>query len=224
MLSFTTILIAINVIFSLMAFQNPSLQSRMMLNPYMVVQRKQYYRLITHAFIHGDFIHLFFNMYVLYGFGELLETIFTDQSVFNRLFPDTQFWGSNAGFFVFGILYFGSVLFSVLPSLKKHQNNPSYNSLGASGAVSGIVMACMLLLPTLPLQFIFIPIGIPAFIMGAAYLTYEYMMSKRGGTGIAHDAHFYGAIFALVLLLFLRPSFGLHFLSQVWAYISGWLG
>jgi len=188
----------------------------------MVIQRNQYYRVITHAFIHGNFLHLFFNMYVLYSFGKLLEEIFTSEGIFGQLFPGVQFWGATQGYVVFGLLYFGAIVFSVLPALRKHRENPGYNSLGASGAVSGVVMACMLLLPIMPLRFIFIPIDIPAFIMGVAYLAYEYFMNKRGGTGIAHDAHLYGAIFALIFLLFLRPGFGLHFISEVAAFVSSW--
>ncbi len=214
-ISFTNIIIGINVILSVIAFQNRDFLSKMLFNPYQVVHRKEYYRVVTHAFIHGDFIHLFFNMYVLYSFGNLIESIFVNPEIFGRLFPDLEFWGVSNGYLFYILLYLGGILFAVLPAIKKHNNDPSYNSLGASGAVSAVVMAVILLLPTMNLRLFFVPIDIPAFILGAAYLGYEYYMSKKGRTGIAHDAHFWGAIYGLVLLLVLRPSFGLYFISQI---------
>jgi membrane associated rhomboid family serine protease len=92
--------------------------------------------------------------------------------------------------------------------------------LGASGAVSAVVLAVILLLPTMDIYIFFIPIGIPAFIVGGAYLFYEYYMSKRGGSGIAHDAHYFGAIYGLILLLILKPYFGLRFLQIIGSYIG----
>lgn len=214
-LSITNIIIGINVILSVIAFQNRDFMSKMLFNPYQVVHRKEYYRVITHAFIHANFIHLFFNMYVLYSFGNLIESIFVNPELFARLFPDLKFWGISNGYLFYLLLYFGGILFAVLPAIKKHNNDPGYNSLGASGAVSAVVIAFILLMPTVPLRLLFVPIDIPAFILGAAYLGYEYYMSRRGGTGIAHDAHFWGAIYGLVLLLILRPSFGLYFIQQI---------
>jgi membrane associated rhomboid family serine protease len=214
-LNVTLVLVAINVVLSLVAFGNQDLLSKLMFNPFMVAHRKQYYRVITHAFVHADYIHLFFNMYVLYSFGGLLEQIFTDENTFLMLFPTLEFWGVSNGYLYFILLYFGGLLAASLPALGKHSDNPGYNSLGASGAVSAVVLAIILLLPTMNLRLFFIPIDIPAFILGGAYLAYEYFMSKRGRTGIAHDAHFWGAIYGLVLLLILKPAFGLYFLTKV---------
>ena len=198
-LSLTNIIVAVNVILSFIALQNRDVLSKLVFNAYQVAHRKEYYRVITHAFIHGGFMHLLFNMYVLCSFGNLIEQIFTIPQVFNRVFPSFEFWGVSQGYLYYVMLYFGGILFATLPALKKHSNNPGYNSLGASGAV----------------RLFFIPIDIPAFILGAAYLGFEYYMSKRGQTGIAHDAHFWGAIYGLVLLLILKPGFGLNFLSRV---------
>jgi len=214
-LSITNIIVAANVILSIVGFQNRDFLSKMLFNAYQVVHRKEYYRVLTHAFIHGGILHLLFNMYVLYNFGNLIEQIFTIPEVFNRIFPELEFWGVSNGYLYYILLYFGGILFATLPAIKKHQDNPGYNSLGASGAVSAVVLAFILLLPTVNLRLFFIPIDIPAFILGAAYLGYEYYMSRRGQTGIAHDAHFWGALFGLVLLLILKPGFGMHFLNQV---------
>jgi len=214
-MSITTIIVIASAALSIIAFQNRDLMVKLLFNAYQVVHRKEYYRVITHAFIHADFIHLFFNMYVLYLFGNAVEGIFTNRKVFEYYFPSLEFWGTSNGYLYFILLYLGGILFAVLPSIRKHKDNPSYNSLGASGAVSAVVMAFILLLPTQDLYLFFIPIGIPGFIFGAAYLFYEYYMSKKGGTGIAHDAHFTGAIFGLVLLIILKPGFVLNFFQQI---------
>ena len=215
-----TIIVGANVILSLVAFGNPALFSKLLFNPYQVTQRREYYRVITHAFIHANYIHLFFNMYVLYQFGGLIESIFTDAGLFGRLFPGMEFWGKSRGYLYYILLYFGGLIFATLPAIRKHSNDPGYNSLGASGAVSAVVMAVILLLPTMSLQLFFIPIDIPAFIIGFAYLGYEYYMSRRGGTRIAHDAHFYGALFGLALLLIIKPAFGLRFLELIGQFLG----
>ncbi len=219
-LTLTNLIVAVNVVLSLLAFGNQELMGRLLFNPYQVVHRKQYGRVIGHAFIHANYIHLFFNMYVLYSFGNLIERIFTVPGFFAQLFPDLEFWGTSRGYLYYVILYFGGILAASLPSIQKHADNPSYNSLGASGAVSAVVMAFIVLMPTTNLRLIFIQIDIPAFIMGAAYLGYEYYMSKRDQTGIAHDAHFWGAIFGLVLLLLLNYRFGIHFLQQISTFLG----
>jgi membrane associated rhomboid family serine protease len=219
-INLTIALVAANVIISLLAFNDPSRMSRLMLNPYQVVRRNEWYRVISHAFIHGDYIHLFFNMYVLYSFGGLIEDVFTIPEYFNMLFPDLEFWGVSRGYLYFVLLYLGGILAASLPALKNHADNPSYNSLGASGAVSAVVMALIFLLPTMDLRILFIPVNIPAFILGAAYLAYEYYMSKQGRTGIAHDAHFWGAIYGLVLLIILQPAFAKYFVQRVGEFLG----
>lgn len=219
-LNINTVLVAINVGVSLLAFGNGALLQRLMLNPYSVVHHREGYRVLTHAFVHGDYIHLLFNMYVLYSFGTLIEQIFTNPDYFEMLFPGLEFWGTSRGYLYFLLLYVGGILAASLPALRKHRDNPGYNSLGASGAVSAVVTAVIVLLPTMNLRIFFIPIDIPAFILGAAYLGYEYYMSKRGHTGIAHDAHFWGAIYGLVLLLVLQPAFAKYFMARVSAFVG----
>lgn len=184
----TYILLIINVGLSLWAFERPELKSRWMFNPYQVTQRREYYRLITHGFIHLDFMHLLFNMYVLYMFGRIVEEGFID------LF-------GVKGYYYFVLMYFGSMFFSTLPSMIKHKMNPMYNSLGASGAVSGVVFAMIALDPTQELGIIFIPVYFPAIIFGALYLVAEYFLSKRASSNIAHDAHIVGAIFGFVFTI-----------------------
>lgn len=220
-LSITLILVVVNTAVSLIAFSNESLMRKSLFNPYLVVQNNEWHRVLAHAFVHGNLIHLLFNMYVLYQFGQLIETIFTSADVFARLFPTLEFWGVSRGKLYFVLLYFGGLLAATLPAFRKHSDNPHYNSLGASGAVSAVVLGIIILLPTMSLYLFFIPIPIPAFVIGGAYLVYEYFMSKRMSTGIAHDAHLWGGLFGLVFLLLIKPAFGLHFIQSIAAYV-GW--
>jgi len=222
-LSVNLVLVIANVGLSLAVFSNQNLFEKLLFNPYSTVRLNEWYRVVSHAFIHADYIHLFFNMYVLYQFGGLIETIFTDPRVFANIFPTVEFWGVSRGYLYFIMLYFGGMLAATLPAFKNHRDNPAYNSVGASGAVSAVVLAIIIALPTMELYLFFIPIGIPAFIIGIAYLAYEYFMSKRGRTGIAHDAHLWGGLFGLLFMLVIEPRFGLHFLERVGAFFTGLL-
>jgi membrane associated rhomboid family serine protease len=220
-LGFIIVIILANVALSLYAFSNEGVYRKMLFNPYLAFHNKEWYRVLTHAFVHADFLHLLFNMYVLYMFGTYIEQIFTDPEMFGRLFPGLEFWGTGRGYLYLFVLYFGGLTAATLPAFQKHRDNPAYNSVGASGAVSAIVMAIILLLPTMKLYLFFIPIGFPAFAMGGAYLAYEYYMSKRMSTGIAHDAHLWGGLFGLVFTLLIEPRFGLFFFERIGAFL-GW--
>jgi membrane associated rhomboid family serine protease len=215
------IIVALNVIISLIALSNEGIKNTLLFNPYAVKHENQWWRVITHAFIHADFIHLFFNMYVLFSFGSNIEMIFTQHQYFSSYFPSIEFWGASKGYFYLFALYLGGILFATLPGFKKNSENPGYNSLGASGAVSAIVFAYIILLPTAKMGLIFLPgIAIPAFVMGGLYLWYEAYMDKRGGTYIAHDAHFWGAVFGVVFIFAVNIKFLTNFFLQVSTYVK----
>lgn len=219
-ISINGVLLVLNIGLSLIVFSNSALFAKLVFNPYSVVHRGEYYRVLTHAFIHADYIHLLFNMYVLWQFGGLIETIFTQEAVFGEIFPGVSFWGQSRGYLFYILLYFGGLSAATLPAFRKHRDNPHYNSVGASGAVSAVVLAIIIALPTMKLYLFFIPVGIPAFVLGIAYLVYEYYMSKRGRTGIAHDAHLWGGLFGLLFMLIAEPRFGLFFLQRVGAFFG----
>lgn len=199
----TYFLLAVTILISVKAFNDSSLKNKLVLNPYDVIQHKKWYRAFSHAFIHADFMHLAFNMFVLYSFGSLLEQIF-----FLKF--------GVKGHFLYGLLYFSAILFSSIYSINKNKNNPYYNSLGASGAVSAVLFAFIILAPKTPLNLIFLPIpgGIPAYIFGPLILLFEYLMAKRGGTGIAHDAHISGALYGIIFMAILDPNLLLEFVKS----------
>ena len=184
----TYIIIALTVFVSWQAFQNQSLFGKLLHNPYQVKHRREYYRILSHTLIHADFLHLGFNMFALYSFGTFTEEYFTFT------------YGLVKGEIAYILLYvFGAVTAS-LPSLRKHGDNIGYNSVGASGAVSAVMMAAMIILPVMKVYFFF-AIGMPAYIAILVFFGFEHYMSRSGKTNIAHDAHIYGAIFGLIFII-----------------------
>ncbi len=215
--SFTILLIIITSIISIYSLSNPTTLNKLLLIPYEVTHNNQYYRVFSHMFIHADWIHLFFNMYVLYIFGSTIEDVFTSQRYMYQLFPEITFWGINKGYFHLFVLYFGGGLAASISSILKYKNNPNYSSLGASGAVSSMVFSYMLLFPTQELTLIIIPFfPLPAFVFGILFLSYEYLMDKYAKrTRVAHDAHLWGAIFGLLYTIVISPKFLYYFWERV---------
>lgn len=199
----TTAIIIITAGISLYAMNQRIVLSKFMMNPYMVTNRGQYYRLLTSGLIHADFAHLLFNMFSLYFFGINLEYIFS--VIFGSLGP-----------VYFIALYVLGIIVSDLPTLLKHRNNPGYNSLGASGAVSAVIFACILFDPLADLLLYFIPVK--GFIFAAIYLIYSYISSKRSRDGINHDAHLYGALFGILFCIVLYPDSIRIFIEEISAW------
>lgn len=204
----TLIIIIITILLSIKAFNQPELKFKWVFYPYKIKRENQSYRILSHMFIHGDYMHLFFNMFVLFSFGRNMEYTFDQE------------YGIALGKLHFVILYLvGGLASSIWPYIR-NVDNPNYMSLGASGAVSSVLFATILWYPSLPLNLMFIPIDIPAWVVGILYLGFEYYMSKKGGTGIAHDAHFGGAIFGIAYILFINFDKGIEFISYILKLIS----
>lgn len=198
----TIFIIILTAAISIMAFNNRNLMDKCLFNPYQVVHRKEYYRLITHAFLHADWTHLIVNMIVLYSFGRGSEYYFG------------IFFGDKKYLF-FPLLYVGGTLIATLYALAKNRDNPSYNAVGASGAVSAVVFACIFFAP-LNKILLFGLVPMPGILYGFLYLGYSWYMSKRGGgDNIAHDAHFWGAVFGFIFPLIVDYRLIYVFLEQV---------
>ena len=204
----TLFLIIATSIVSVTAFQNQEIFNKLKFNPYMVVQKRQYGRLFFHGLIHSGWIHLAVNMYVLWSFGNAVESIFSDPLVFGDM--------ARYGKFLYVLMYILALPAASLPSLLSRKNDISYNAVGASGAVSAVVFSAILFAPKSTIVIIFFPfLDIPAYILGAAYLIYSYIMSKRGSQGIAHDAHFAGAVFGFIFPILLNPLLFMHFIKTI---------
>ena len=192
------IILVATIIISLWADKNEAIKERMLFIPYRIKHQQEYHRFVTHAFIHADFPHLAFNMMTLYFMGEYLYLEW--MNVYG-----------NVGIIYFCVLYFAGMIAATFFPMVKHQDQPGYRSLGASGAVSAVLFAVILWNPTLSLSLMFIPIPIPAYIFGPLYLLFEYFSLKKGNTGIAHDAHLGGAIFGILFVLMLDVQKGMQF-------------
>ncbi len=142
------------------------------------IQQGEVFRMFTSGFLHADLGHLFFNMFTLYIFTPV---------VVNYL--------GNVSFL---IIYVSSLLAGSLLTMQLHKKQPWYSAIGASGAVTGIVYAAILIYPDMSLYLFFIPIPIPAYVFGIGYLLYSLYGMKKLNDGIGHTAHFGGAIGGLV--------------------------
>ena len=202
-MSLVLIIIGITVLISFSVENKPDQKERMLFIPNRIKQSGEYHRLISSIFIHADLNHLAFNMLSLYFLG----TLFEQQMI--------SVYGVQLGSVNFILLYLlGGVASEIYPFIR-HQDDPYYRSLGASGAVSGVIFAAILWNPTMNLYLFFIPVPIPAYIFGPIYLAFEYFAMKRGTTNIAHDAHIGGALFGIFFVLLLNPNKGLEFFQAI---------
>lgn len=200
-LSLTLILIIITVGISWYAWQNPSLFDKWLMNPVRVSKYSEYYRFVTSGFIHADIGHLIFNMFSLYFFGEAMEMFLG------------QIFGSNGAFYYLA-LYIAGIVVSEIPTFLKHRKNSGYKSLGASGGVSALLFAFILLAP-LQKVCLYFAICIPGFIFGAIYMAYSFYESRKMDGRVNHDAHIYGAIFGILFMAVLLPASIPNFFEQI---------
>ncbi|RKQ51330.1 rhomboid family protein [Roseivirga pacifica] len=194
------LMIAIGLV-TYFAWQKPELHRKLMLNPYNTVYKRQVYRLFTSGFVHNSSIHLFLNLFTLYFFGGAMEKIFAVH--FGVL-----------GYAYFLLLFLTAIIVSNIPTTIKYRNQPHYNSLGASGGVSALVLAFILFDPIQELC-LYIFICLPGYILGAIFIGYSIFMGKRGKDNINHDAHLYGALYGLLFILILKPSTLESFIKMV---------
>ncbi len=190
-----SIIFLFTIITSIYAFNDPQLFGRFMLHPYSISKGKKWYTFITSGLIHADWMHLLFNMFTYFAFAFQLEKLI--------------------GHWQFGVLYFVSMILADIPSVTKHKNHFWYHSLGASGAVSGVLFSFILFFPLDKIMILPIPFGIPSIIFGLLYLVYCYYMSKQSKDNINHDAHFFGALTGVVITLVLVPGIIPHFIEKL---------
>jgi membrane associated rhomboid family serine protease len=203
----TLIIIAITVIVSFIAFQRQDIFARLQFNAYLMKHSNEWHRGLSHALLHVGWLHLLVNMWVLWNFGTVAE----------------EFFGAYRGRWgdvLYLALYVGGVLFSTLPAYIQHQDNFSYNAVGASGAVSAALFSSIYFLPTMGIYIMFIPIAIPAFVIGPLYLAYEWYQHRNSTDNVAHDAHFWGAAFGFVVSIMLVPEQFPMFVKEIGLHLG----
>lgn len=190
MFDITLTIIIVTCIITLAGFRNGKVVDELIFWPPAINKNHQYYRFITCGLIHADYMHLIFNMLTLYFFGTFMEAHYQGEL-------GLQKWYYLA-------LYIGALIVSNIPTYLKHRNDYNYRSLGASGAVSAVLFAFILLYPWQKIIVLVFPV--PAIVYGVLFLVYSAYMSKKGGDNVNHDAHFYGALFGILFTIFVSPD------------------
>jgi membrane associated rhomboid family serine protease len=188
MITITISIVLLTAVISFTAFSNEKVMDDLIFYPPSITNRNQWYRFITCGFIHADIMHLVFNMYSFYLFGDIVEKSF-------------GFIFGESGKMLYVLLYLSALIVSILPTYFNHQNDYRYRSLGASGAVSAIIFVGIFLYPTLGMGIFPIPFHIPGFVFGPLYLGISYYLANKGQGNINHSAHIWGAIYGIIFLI-----------------------
>jgi membrane associated rhomboid family serine protease len=207
-LNITILLIIVTSIISVIALLNNDVFVKLQFNPYQVFHRHQYYRLLTHGFIHANWWHLFVNMFVLYFFGSSAEW------QIQRLFHD-GYLKYPVGVFLF--LYLFSIVFASSITLFKYKDNYLYNSVGASGAVSAVMFFSIFFAPWQKL-YLYAAIPIPGIVFAILYIIYSQYMSKKESDNVNHDAHLLGAVFGFIFPMFIDMKLINEFIANVFNF------
>lgn len=177
--------LVVTAVTTLVAFSRPGLKERLLFDPFQILRGRQYERMLTSGLIHGDVMHLLFNMYSFCSFAETVEAIY--------------------GWKVLLLVYISSILGGSVLSLLVHRRH-TYRALGASGGVCGLIFASVFLLPGNSVGLFLLPVPVPAYVFAVVFLIYSFVAHRRGKDNIGHDAHLGGAISGLLVAMVLRPG------------------
>lgn len=192
-LTITLLIIVFTGLVSYQGFSNYHLIDRWKHYPYRESSQKEWYRMLTSGFVHADWVHLLVNMYVLFSFGKFIESNVVD------------WYGNAAGRLIFLLVYLFNIILANIPTTLRQIHNPGFSSIGASGAISGLLFMTILLTPWSMFQLFFI-IPIPAVLLGAGYLIYSSMAANKGQGRLDHSAHFAGALAGMALIILIHPE------------------
>jgi membrane associated rhomboid family serine protease len=179
------IIFAVTIIVSAIGMSKPELVEKLLLRPYQLTRKSEYYRLITSGLVHADLGHLAFNMLTFYFFAFSLERVL--------------------GPVYFVALYLIGLVLSNVGTWYKHRNDPAYASLGASGAILAVLFAYIAYFPDSMLYLMF-ALPIPAWLFAVGYLAYSWWSSRQNRDRINHDAHIFGAITGLAFVAVVDPG------------------
>lgn len=205
MITYTFLILIIG--FSVYCFNNRSAMTKYLFHPYSIYHNKEHYRFLTHAFIHGDTMHLLFNCLALFSFGVSIEEDF---------FP--YLFGEKLGKIYYILLFTGGIYAASLTEYLRNRNNPDYSSLGASGAISSIMFSYIIMSPKSTVALLFFPMQgwiAGVLLLGISYYLIQRKKNSSYNDNISHESHFWGAMFGIAFVLVLKPALGLNFIRQV---------
>ena len=191
----TLLIIGVNVLVSWKGFNDLAFFEKYKFQVGSILHRKENYRILSSGFLHVDFTHLFFNMFALYIFSDLIIDFYASPKA--MFFGDYSMVNKNLGYGMFLLIFMASVIGGNLLALFMHKNENYYSAVGASGGVSGILFAAIAAFPDLTLNLFFL-LPIPAWLFGILYLAYSVYGMKNNIGNIGHSAHLGGAIVGLV--------------------------
>lgn len=174
------LIIVLTVISSIKGFNDMAFFDRLKFNVGAILGKsRQWDRLFSSAFLHGDWMHLIFNMMTLYFFSDVIVYYF--------------------GIWQYLAIYFLSIIGGGLLSLLIHRREYYYSAIGASGGVVGVLFAAIAIYPLMDINIMFIPIDIPGWVFGIIYLLFSIYGMRNSVGNIGHDAHMGGAAVGLLL-------------------------
>jgi membrane associated rhomboid family serine protease len=182
---------------SLVGFKSQGLIEALILWPPIVRKKNEYYRLATYGLVHANFMHLLFNMVALFSFGSAME----------------RFYNAALGNYGFVFFYVVGLIVSILPTYLKNRDNPEYRSLGASGGVSAVLFAFILLQPWAEIYVYFIKV--PAIVFAVLYIVYSIYADRHGKDNVNHSAHLWGAAYGVIFTIAMAPPVLPHFLQAL---------
>ncbi|MDZ4762316.1 MAG: rhomboid family intramembrane serine protease [Alphaproteobacteria bacterium] len=194
----TQILLAVNILLSLAGFNNPRVIEATILDVHRIRTGREYWRLVSSGFVHGDGMHLFMNMLSLFFIGPFVEL------------------AVGPGYFL--LIYFAALVVGSLWSVLENFRKPAYRALGASGAVSGVTTVFALFAPFAMIIVFVVPM--PAILFAVLYIGWSAFASGRVQDGIGHAAHLGGALTGVVLVCLIWPAAIENLWSQLTDLIS----
>jgi membrane associated rhomboid family serine protease len=201
--------LTIIIIFSAYCLNDRKAMNKYLFHPYSTYHYHEHYRFLTHAFIHGDVMHLAFNCLALYSFGITLEDGF---------FGNPEVFDPRFGKLYYIILFTGGIYAASFTEYFRNRNNPDYSSLGASGAISSVMFCFIMISPISRISLFFFPMQ--GWIAGLLLLGVSYYLIRRKKTtaytdNISHESHFWGALFGIAFVLVLKPALLHSFIYQI---------
>jgi membrane associated rhomboid family serine protease len=181
--------VGVNAAVSLWAFRQARggpPDERFLFQPAEVARGRNLGGMLLSQFSHADAAHILFNLVTLYVFGPVVEG-----------------WLGPVPLL---LVYAASAASATLLTLAVHRRDPTYRALGASGAISGVLFAAIVLEPDMSLYVSFVPVPIPAPLYAAAYVGVSIWAAHRRLGNVGHEAHLGGAVAGFLLAGRLSPD------------------